>query len=203
MTMGRLRPRLIAIPLAAVAAAEAGHLLSYSIRFGPGALAAQSAGSHAYLPGLLAMVGGAGGTAVLLALGLIGLARCTSGRRLVRRPGVYLNLASGLFVLQLVVFAGQEAGEAIAAGAALPALGDLLFWGAVGQLPVALAAAWLVGWLVAGVEAAAERLTDGSLLDLRPPAVLSLGAPGRPLHPAAPVRSRWGAAGLRGPPFHA
>lgn len=134
---------------------QAGHLLAYQVRFGSVAQQLESTGAHAYFP--VAVKTGMGVLAALVLGGLftIGLARNLAGRPI--RPGSapqYLRLLAVLYTLQLAIFAGQEAGEAVVAGLPAGSVADLLLWGTLGQLPVALVAAAGLRWLLVRLEAA-------------------------------------------------
>jgi hypothetical protein len=59
-----------------------------------------------------------------------------------------------MFTMQLAWFAGQEVVEALVAGARVASAADLLLWGTLGQLPVALVAAAGLRWLLACFETA-------------------------------------------------
>src|SRR5260370_7490208 len=85
---------------------------------------------------------GAMSAAVIGGLVLVGLARILSGRR-VRSDSEpsYVSLLAVLFSLQLATFAVQEIGEAIVAGTSVMSAPELLLWGTLGQLPVAVLAA--------------------------------------------------------------
>ena len=195
--------RRLAIPLAAIGAAEVGHLLTYAVRFGPGAFAIQSGGAHAYLPSLAALVSGSLGAAAMVALLLVALARLTDSQQPSAPRAPLINLASLLLVLQLAIFGVQEAGEALAMHSALPAAADLAFWGVLGQLPAALATSLIVRRLMAEVETAVEALSAGAAVRL------SVGRVASPLS-AVPgyrtllqARSRVRSNSLRGPPLSA
>ena len=64
-----------AIPAAALAGSQLGHLLVYALRLGPEGLAAAGSGAHRYLPTLLTAVAGVGGGAFLCVLVVLGAAR--------------------------------------------------------------------------------------------------------------------------------
>jgi putative effector of murein hydrolase LrgA (UPF0299 family) len=150
---------------AAVAASQAGHLLAYEARFGTAANALQSTGAHGYFP---VVVKAAVGVACMLGLtGLfaIGLARALGGRRVDGDSAPqYVRLLAVLFTMQLAVFAGQEVAEALAAGVPVSSVGDLLLWGTLGQLPVALVAAAALRWLLARFESAVSVIRVGLAL---------------------------------------
>jgi hypothetical protein len=138
---------------------QAGHLLAYQVRFGAAAQQLQSSGAHAYFPTTLRAGFGVAATLVLAAVFLIGLARVLGGRSVQRNSAPpYLRLAAVLFTIQLSSFAGQEVGEALAAGMPVDSAAHLLLWGTLGQLPVALVAAAGLRWLLARFEGAVTQL---------------------------------------------
>src|SRR5256885_215030 len=59
----------------------------------------------------------------------------------------FVSVLATLFTLQLAWFMAQEVAEAVAAGLPLPGAENLLLWGMLGQLPVALAGATILVWL--------------------------------------------------------
>jgi hypothetical protein len=203
MAMPNPWPRRLAIPLAAIGAAEVGHLFTYAVRFGPGAFAIQSGGAHAYLPSLAALVSGSLGAGVMIALLLIALARQCDSRQRSGARAPLINLASLLLVLQLAIFGIQEAGEALAMHSALPAGADLAFWGVLGQLPAALATSLIVRRLLAEVETAVEVLSEGATVRLSVGRFTSppISVPG--YRPLLHARSRVRSNPLRGPPLSA
>jgi len=169
-------PRLaaLAMPVAVLAASQAGHLLALELRQGPRAGAPAGPGVHAYVPALATLALGAGGALVLAALLVMAWARVTwAGRGRLPRParrGRVLDLAAALFALQLAIFVVQETLEAAAGHRPLLGAADLMLWGSAGQLPVALAAALVLSWLGARFEAALVDLADaaGRALTARP-----------------------------------
>jgi hypothetical protein len=139
----------------AVIASQAGHLLAYQLRFGAAAQQIQSSGAHVYFPGLVRASLGVAAALVLTGVFVVGLARLLRGRSI--RPDSappFLRLLAAMFTMQLAWFAGQEVVEALVAGAPVASAADLLLWGTLGQLPVALVAAAGLRWLLARVEAA-------------------------------------------------
>ena len=158
--MNRRRLAIAAAALGLVAS-QAGHLLAYELRFGTAAPQIQSTGVHAYFPLVAKTALGAIAAALVAGLVLVGLARILSGRR-VRSDSEpsYVSLLAILFSLQLATFAVQEIAEALVAGASLMSAPDLLLWGTLGQLPVALIAASAVQWLSARVESAVGLIRD-------------------------------------------
>jgi hypothetical protein len=102
-----------------------------------------------------------GVAAVLILSGVfvIGLARILGGRPI--RPDStppFLRLFAAIFTIQLAWFAGQEVVEALVAGTPVASVADLLLWGTLGQLPVALVAAAGLRWLLARFEAAVAEI---------------------------------------------
>ncbi len=193
--------RLLAIPLVALAAAQIGHVITYVVRFGPGAVGLQSRGGHAYLPALSALLGGAAGAGIVIALLLVALARQYGSQVSSRSGPALINLASQLLLLQLVVYGSQEMAEALANHGALPSATDLGFWGILGQLPAALLVAVVLKRLLTEVEGAIDVLASISPAGLRTRIIGSLAAPAADfetqLHTAVSPRS----ASLRGPPI--
>lgn len=157
-----MRRRIWAVVGLAVAGAQGGHLLAYRLRFGAAAQQIQSTGAHAYFPTAVKTALGAVALATLGALLLIGIARAVARGRAGRRAGgpSFMAVLAVLFTLQLAWFIGQELTEALIAGAPSVSGTDLLLWGMVGQLPVAVLGAAVVSWLGARVEVAAVRLGE-------------------------------------------
>lgn len=143
----------------AVIAAQAGHLLAYQLRFGVAAQQLQSSGAHLYFPGLVRASLGIAAALVLTCGFVVGLARMLGCRpiRLDSTPP-FLRLFAAMFTIQLAWFAGQEVVEALVAGAPLSSVADLLLWGTLGQLPVAIVAAAGLRWLLARFEAAVTEI---------------------------------------------
>jgi len=153
------------VPLAALAlgllGSQAGHLLVYQLRFGAAAQQFQSTGPHGYFPLVAKTALGTVAAALIAGLVLVGLARILSGRRV--RSGSepsYVSVLAILFSLQLATFAVQEITEALVAGSSVMSGPDLLLWGTLGQLPVAVVAASALRWLSARVESAVGLLRD-------------------------------------------
>jgi len=144
---------------AAALAAQAGHLLAYQLRFGAAAQQIQSSGAHVYFPGLVRASLGIAAALILSAVFVVGLARMLTGRSI--RAGSappFLRLLAAMFTIQLAWFAGQEMVEALVAGVPAGSVADLLLWGTLGQLPVAVVAAAGLRWLLAQFEAAIAEL---------------------------------------------
>ncbi|HEY1421392.1 MAG TPA: hypothetical protein VGK33_06735 [Chloroflexota bacterium] len=135
----------------AVLGSQAGHLLVYQLRFGAAAQQVQAAGAHAYFPTLAKTGVGALGAVAIAGVFVVALARVLSGGPLTpdRSMPSYARLVAAMFTIQLAVFTGQELVESAAAGAVQPSLLVLLLWGTLGQLPVAMAAALALRWLMA------------------------------------------------------
>src|SRR5260370_13058832 len=154
VAMNRRRLALAALALGLLGS-QAGHLLAYKLRFGAAAQQIQSTAAHAYFPMVATTPLGALSAALIGGLLLVGLARILSGRR-VRSDSEpsYISLLAVLFSLQLATFAAQEIGEAIVAGPRVMSAPELLLWGTLGQLPVAVIAASGLRWLSARVESA-------------------------------------------------
>ena len=107
-----------------------------------------------------------------------------------------------VFTAQLVVFIGQETAEAAAAGGPLPSVLQLLFWGALGQLPAALIASAVVAWLLTRLETAWTTIVAGVAAVLGEPEAPAPAATGRPRRtPSSTLESAFPAAfRKRGPP---
>ena len=144
----------------ALAGSQAGHLLSYQVHFGAAAQQVQSTRAHVYFPLLARTSLGVVATVLLASIFFIGLARMLAGRSLVRTPSTttFMGLLAALFTIQLLCFAGQEIGEALIAHAPLASPADLLLWGALGQLPIAIVSATALGWILARFEAAVDKI---------------------------------------------
>jgi hypothetical protein len=139
--------RRLYLPLVALLAAQAGHLVSYQLKYGAAAAAVQGHGAHAYFPSLVAAAGGVLGAGLLAGLLLIGVARVIRGRGRSRTGPPLIELLAPLFAAQLLFFVCQEMLEVAAAGGAPPELVSLLLWGSCGQLPIAILAAFALKWL--------------------------------------------------------
>lgn len=148
MGMNRARAILSVLGLAA-AGSQAGHLLTYTLRFGAAAASLQSSGVHGYFPPVVKPALGVAAMALLGALLAVGLARIVAGRRLEHEPAPsYLRLLAVLYTVQLGCFAVQETAEAALSGASPSSASVLILWGTVGQLPVAVVAAIALRWLL-------------------------------------------------------
>ncbi|MBJ7596579.1 hypothetical protein [Candidatus Nephthysia bennettiae] len=196
-----------AVPAAALAGSQLGHLLVYALRLGPEGLAATGTGAHAYLPSLATALAGLGGGAFLGVLVVLAAARILATRRgglqRFERPPV-LDLMAVIFAAQLTLFAVQETAEAVLTGRTVPTAGDLLLWGTLGQLPIAALAALALSWLTAGLRIALQDLTHArasarltASVSIRPvsapvaPALVIAWSPGRRLlrrGPPGPAR---------------
>jgi hypothetical protein len=155
--MGRRALGRLSGPAIAIAASQLGHAIVYTLRFGAGAPAAQSTGAHGYFPALSLLLTAAVGGGLVAALALLAAARAFAvvppGWR--RRSAVRVfDVLPTLFLVQLLVFATQESLETVASGGAFPSLVELLFWGAIGQLPAALLGALVISWLSSRLEEA-------------------------------------------------
>jgi len=199
--MNRRRLALAALALGLLGS-QAGHLLAYQLRFGAAAQHIQSTGAHAYFPAVAKTALGAVSAALIGGLVLVGLARILSGRR-VRSDSEpsYVSLLAILFSFQLMAFAVQEITEALVAGTNVGTAADLLLWGTLGQLPVAMVAASALRWLSARIESAVGLLRDAVCV-----ALLMQPTPLARLIHAAPdvalLKSRFARflPALRGPP---
>jgi len=200
----------MALPLVILAASQAGHLLAWQLRQGPQALPVAGSGAHGYFPALTAVTFGTAGVAVLAALCAIGAARAARlgravlrtapGRQLRRIP--VLDAAAFLFVLQFAVLLAQETAEAAWAGFSRPGLADLMLWGSLGQVPVAIVAGAALSWLSIHFEAAVEDVrTPAPAVALSPrPAVARPRVQKRRARLMLPIQVPGGAFSGRGPP---
>ena len=146
----RADPRVVLAVLTTVSASQLGHLISYFVRFGPGALAAQSTGVHAYYPSVGVVAGGLGGAAILFALSAIALARLIAGRAAglrVTSGWRIWELFAALFTIQLAIYASQETLESILGNAPVAGALSLILLGSIGQLPAAFIAAVAISWI--------------------------------------------------------
>jgi hypothetical protein len=188
----------------ALAGTEAGHLLAYQLRFGAGAFRVQSTGVHAYFPLVVKTTLGAVALALIVGLLMAGAARLLAGGRGPRRAGgSFIGLLATLFTMQLALYMGQEVAEAIAGGLPPDSASNLLLWGMVGQLPVALAGTAALRWFWTRVEAVASELSSSARVYLPAPvpatlAVVVVRDHDRALVPAQAVRSSFV---KRGPPI--
>jgi len=200
-----MRSRVPALIGLAVAGAQAGHLLAYDLRFGAAAQQMQASGAHAYFPLFVKTALGAAAMLLLAALLVIGAARAVArGPRPRAASGggpSFVNLLATVFTLQLAWFMAQEMAEALAAGLPPPGAENLLLWGMLGQLPMALVSATVLVWLGRRVEAAIAQLgsvapASVQLLFTVPPALQPVALDGA-LATAHASRSR---IVKRGPP---
>ena len=144
---------------AGLAAAQAGHLAVYELRFGGAAQQIQASGAHAYFPALARTGLGLAALAALAAMLLVAAARLASGRPL--QPGSapsFWRLLSVLYTIQLACFGAQETAEALLGGAQASSAPLLLLWGAAGHLPVAMVVALALRWLLGRIEPALDAL---------------------------------------------
>ena len=142
-------------------ASQAGHLVAYQIRFGAAAQQVQSSGAHGYFPGVAKTALGAVAATLVAGMLLVGLARILSGRRerSVSKPS-YVSILAFLFSIQLAVFAAQEVAEGLIAQSTIGSAPQLLLWGTLGQLPIAVVAALALRWLSARVESAVGAIRE-------------------------------------------
>lgn len=162
---GRSRLRVLAVLFAILAGSQLGHAIVYFARYGMGAGGRQSTGVHAYVPALAGGLSAVLGVLLMSGLLVIAAARALgpvpagSRRRATLR---FFDLLPALFTAQLFVFVGQETIESLVAGGAhLPSVVDVLFWGALGQLPGAVIASAVLAWLLSRLEAAWTILLAG------------------------------------------
>ena len=169
-----------------VLGSQAGHLVAYQARFGAAAQHLQSSGMHAYFPGVVRSSLGVAATIVLAGMFMIGLARILSGRPIRRGSAPsYVRLVAVLYTVQLATFAGQEVAESLMAGAPIASPAQLLLWGTLGQLPVAVIAAAGLRWLLVRL--------DSAIGEIR---VVMAAAPA-PLHLSVAVIPLWVLAGKK------
>jgi hypothetical protein len=143
----------------ALAAAQAGHLVAFELRYGGAAMQVQSIGAHAYFPTVARTGLGLGATAALATAFLIGAARLASGRRVEAGSAPsFWRLLPVLYTLQLACFGAQETLEAMLGGSHASSAPLLLMWGAAGQLPIAVVTSLTVRWLLARLEPALAAL---------------------------------------------
>lgn len=156
MSRTRLAPVLLG---AGLLGSQAGHLLAYELRFGGAAMQLQSAGAHSYFPAVAKTGLGVTSLALLAGFLVVGMARVLARRPIYGAPAPsFIRLLAGLYTLQLGLFAAQETLEAMLGGGHVGSAPLLLLWGAIGQLPVAVAATLAVRWLVVQVRPAMEAL---------------------------------------------
>src|SRR6266568_1212175 len=144
----------------ALSAAALG-LFAYQLRFGAAAHQIQSTGVHAYFPLVVKTALGVIATGLIAGLLLVGLARLLSGRR-VRSDSEpsYVSLLATLFSLQLATFAAQEIVEGLVSGTSVMSAPELLLWGTLGQLPIAVVAASALRWMSTRLESAVGLIRD-------------------------------------------
>jgi hypothetical protein len=157
-TMSRGRLALLLLVAGAVGS-QAGHLLAYELRFGGAAAQLQTTGVHAYFPAVAKTGLGLASLALLAGLLVAGMARVVARRPTAGASAPSLvRLLAAIYTMQLALFAVQETVEAVLGGAPAGSAPLLLMWGAVGQLPVAIAASLAVRWLLVRVRPALAAL---------------------------------------------
>jgi hypothetical protein len=192
----------MAVPLVGLVSAPLGHLLAYQVRYRPQALHQQSAGAHAYFLVLVGTVAAAIGGALLVSVLSLAAVRLLVGRHRGMHAGggwSMWDLLPVLFVLQLAVFMAQETAEALASASAVEPIPELMLWGTLGQLPIALLAAIGLSRLTARLDAALRyvRAAAESFAD-RPTFAVRVWPAAVAWHPALDCARR--AHGDRGPP---
>lgn len=183
-------------------ASQAGHLLAYQIRFGAAAQQVQSSGAHAYFPLVAKTALGAVASVLIAGLLLVGLARILSGRRerSVTGPS-YLSLLAFLFSIQLTVFAAQEVAEGLIAQSPIGTAPQLLLWGTLGQLPIAVVAALALRWLATRVETAVGAIREVVRASIPMPLASPVAVPVYAAPDLAPLMAFVaGSPAKRGPP---
>lgn len=175
----RLSLRRTVLLIIAVAGSQLGHAVAYFLKYGLGAASTETTGVHTYFPALSATLGALVGGALMATFILLAAVRLVDGvplgcRR--QRTARAFDILPTLFVAQLAIFVGQEMIETLVAGGPIPSVIELLFWGAIGQLPAALLSAFVLSWLSARIEAAwtclvaaAARIIPGPALPAREP----------------------------------
>jgi hypothetical protein len=157
------RARLAGFLLGAgVLGAQGGHLLVYELRFGAAARQVESTGAHAYFPALAKTGLGLAALAILAGGLVVAAARMVAGRQV--EPGsapAVVRLLALVYTIQLACFAGQETIEALLGGGPPTSAPALLMWGALGQLPVAVAGSLVIRWLLVRVGPALAELRLG------------------------------------------
>lgn len=199
----RGRRRLLVVLGLGVLGSQAGHLLAYQVRFGAAAQQIQSSGAHAYFPLMAKTALGAAAAALIGALLVVGLARILSGRRVrsASEPS-YVSVLAVLFSIQLAAFVAQEVAEGLIAGASVGSAADLMLWGTLGQLPIAVTAATAFRWLSARVEAAVEVISDaiGAAVHLGPAPLVAIPVYAASDRALLASRIAWSHLAKRGPP---
>jgi len=153
-TMSRGRLALLVLAAGALGS-QAGHVLAYELRFGDAAGQLQSAGVHSYFPAAAKTGLGLASLALLAGLLVVGMARVVSSKPVARSSAPsFVRLLAAVYTLRLAIFAVQETAEAAFGGVPAGSAPLLLMWGAVGQLPVAIAASLAVRWLLVRVRPA-------------------------------------------------
>ena len=150
---------LLAAAVLGLLLSQPGHALTYLVRYGARGLTLETQGVHGYFPTLFRLSWVLIGLLAIGALLLVAGGRLMLGRALARRrlPGVG---PGGLFLVlalvQLSFYFAQESIEAAAAGNVLHLQGylQILDWGALGQLPLSVLAAFALSWLSSPLEAA-------------------------------------------------
>ena len=152
----------------AIIGSQAGHLIAYRLRFGDAAMQIQSTGAHEYF---LSSARTGLGIAALALVGLllvIGAGRVASGRRLKADAAwPFVSTLAGVYTIQLACYVIQETAEAMAGGGQPGSAPDLMLWGAIGQLPVALAVTIALRWLGVRVRPALAAIRVPNTLVLR------------------------------------
>ena len=205
--MSGFRLRSVAVLLAVLAGSQLGHAIVYYARFGLDAGALQSTGVHSYFPALAGGLSAALGVLLMSSLLAVAAARAMEPvppgcrRRTTLR---FFDLLPALFAAQLLVFACQETIEGLAGGGGhLPSMVELLFWGALGQLPASALAAATVAWLLTRLERAWTAVLEGAWRLFKEPPSPALQRAATP-EPAAAI---WLASAFpaafrkRGPPL--
>ena len=190
------------LPLVAVIGSQAGHLLTYALRFGSASVHLQGEGAHAYFPAVAKTGLGLAALSLVMAMLVVGAARVLGRRRveLDATPPLLRTLAV-LFSLQVGFFAVQETAEAMLGGGHVASAPALLLWGAAGQLPIALVTALALRWLGARF---APALATLRMLRVQPTPCAAPALALRAWYPAAEVAPALArvATGItrRGPP---
>jgi len=197
MSRGRLA---LLVVIFGVLGSQAGHLLAYELRFGGAAAQLQSTGAHAYFPTVAKTGLGIVSLATLAGLVLVGIARVAAGRAVpqVSSPS-FMRVLASTYTLQLAIFGVQETLEAVLGGGHPGSAPLLLLWGAFGQLPVAIAAALALRWLLVRVRPALSALRLGPVYQWIVEAVAIAPRPVATADAIVTIQV-WERSGVRGPP---
>jgi hypothetical protein len=188
----------------AVIGSQAGHLIAYQLRFGHSAMQLQSSGAHEYFLASAKIGLGLAALGLLGVLLLVGLGRVMSGRRLAAdAPAPFVRTLAAVYTIQLACYVVQETAEGMAGSGGPGSASSLMLWGAIGQLPVALAVTIALRWLGARVSPALEAVGRVAATIALQELVCAVSEPRRRLATVEAASCDVLAAGFsrRGPPF--